>query len=246
MEFKITNTTSGNDYILGFDGDEWLQLSSGRCLLRGSDLAGGGTAFTFRTPAIPESGDLEVTIAEPWTLSQNPSTVKDLIINQLSVGVVDFNTNTGVQHTAERITAPSSVVASSEEFLVADEPPTIPYKGSLYLTDTTTRADGFVNAFIPLTKRGILQIHTEDRLRLQGKTLKYFSGDIYGHLDYFSKVSIDNLQGVFIMAAWSYDTREGIISLELHGFDFLIAPEGGIEHRVRDITGQVINPTLKG
>ena len=215
------------------------------CLLRSSGNES-STAFTFRTPAIPETGDLVVTIYEPYTLSQNPALTFEIVLDLLSVGVVDFNTNTGVQHTAERITAPSSVVASSQEFLVADEPPTIPYKGSIFLSDTTTRADGFVNAFKPLTKRRILQINTEDKLRLQAKTLKYFSGDIYGHLDYFSKVLIDKLQGVFIMAAWSYDTREGIISLELYEFDFLVAPEGGIEHRVRDITGQVVNATLKG
>ena len=241
--FKVKLTGSTTNYWLN-EGGQWVTVDSSVFV----DTQGIGLERNYiiqSTEATPEAGTLEIWLLQPtWNSLVAPAGA--VIYDKFTLGFVYPGDSTGILHTAERISAPSSVVSQNVEYLVADEPDDLPYKGTLYLSDKTTRVTGgFKSAFNPASGEKILEINTKTKLELQSTTTKFFSGDIYQFIEYFSRVIITDLAGIYMVASYSYNTREGIISLDLQQIQStLIASD--IEHRRKIIYAKVISPTIKG
>ncbi len=71
-----------------------------------------------------------------------------------------------------------------------------------------------------------------------------FSGSIYGYIPYFSRISIDGFDGVFMFVEYSYDTKENLITgkliqlfgNELEDIDYALTPD----------YGKTVKPTIIG
>ena len=84
----------------------------------------------------------------------------------------------------------------------------------------------------------------EETLRMNAKTAKIFSGDVFGYFDYLSTISINNITGKFIPLSYRYNTKENIINMEVKQIygDSL----ADIEYELTYDYGNVVEPTIKG
>jgi len=149
----------------------------------------------------------------------------------------------GENHTFQRVLNPSSKIAKTKEIFNADNPSEV-YVGTIYKADETTPTETWTRFGASETK-AILEIMGEERMKMYGKPLQVYSGDIYGYFNYLSLVTINNLTGVFMPTSYNYNALENITSLkliEVLNTDIL----DDIDYKVTLDYGNVVEPTITG
>ena len=150
----------------------------------------------------------------------------------------------GEFHTVERTENPASKVDKVKEVYTGDNLSDA-YTGVIYQEDKETPTYVWGRKYgIFLEKKPICRIMAEDTLRMNAKTARIFSGDIYGFFDYLSVIKINGLKGVYLPIKYIYNTKENIISAE---FKQMFGDElHDVEYELTYDYGNSVKPTIRG
>jgi len=162
-------------------------------------------------------------------------------LNYLQIEPTDQNqTIEGEWHTAYRKPAISSNVGDTLEVFNGDMDTDV-YVGAIknmYGLNTSTWNHIGVDE-----DESILEIMVKDRIRIQSKPQKVFTGDVYGYIPGLSLLNIDNLPGNFYPVGYEYDSLNNICKFESNEiFDDKL--EGEIYYEPTFDRNKVIKPTI--
>jgi hypothetical protein len=90
----------------------------------------------------------------------------------------------------------------------------------------------------------ILEIMGSETMRMTAKTMRIFSGDVFGYFDYLSRVNIDKRAGKYGVTKYSYDTYNNVISMEIKQMYGTALTDLSIETVIE--TDNVVEPTIRG
>lgn len=197
---------------------------------------------------IIESGLLDIQVFAPVVMGeeiwQRPTDERDYaeIYSLYVTPAGSDNEYDGESHTALRKPANSSNVEDSIEVFNGDMDSDI-YVGTMKkLNGQNTknwRRQGKTE------QKELLEIMVEDRIRLQNKPQKVFSGDVFGYIPSLSFITINNLDGLFYPISYSYDTINNICKFEMNEI-FGDELENELDYNKIYDRGNVIKPTIEG
>lgn len=150
----------------------------------------------------------------------------------------------GEIHTAYLIPARSSGVEEPLDVFNGDMETDV-YSGVMKLRDgknTTFWSNQASNE-----NKELLQIMVMDRIKMQNKPQKVFSGGVFGYLPSLSIISIDGLQGKFLPTEFNWDTKNDLCNFVLSEFfhtDDL--DDSDVLYEKKYKRGKVIKPTIVG
>lgn len=164
-------------------------------------------------------------------------------LNKITLVNVAFEADIeGEFHTVQRTDKPSSNVPDVKEVYTGDNVEEN-YIGALYKNDLDTPTSSWFRLG-HTEEYPILRIMGEDTLRMSPVPATVFSGDVYGFFEYLSVVSINTIDGLFMVTEFSYDSKANIISakfVQIFGGEL---PD--IEYEKKFDYGNTVKPTIKG
>lgn len=209
------------------------------------------TETTYTIPEIEHDGTLEIQLFRPRR-EEIPSEVSSCfylpydsyayLYSLELTPVTEAKIKEGEKHTAYRSPSTSSNVEDSIEVYNGDLTSDV-YVGAISRMDGGNTSSWHRRSH-PSEDKEILRIMVEDRIRVQSKPQKVFSGDMYGYFRPFGVMQINNLSGKFFLNSYIYRTNENIISYEAAEF-FNENLENQIEYEKTFDRGQVVKPTIK-
>jgi len=231
---KITN--GAETYY--FNGSEWVTtLAKMPLQVNGSFLAS--------TSATPINGDLSVLIPQVNTYPNYLNETGEVYV-RFVIDVVPLSAELeaiGENHTFQRLLRPSSKIKDIKQVFNGDNP-TDTYYGTIYELDQFTPTENW-NRLGVEEKKPILKIMGEERMKMYGKPLQVYSGDIFGYFDYLNLATISNFNGVFMVTSYSYDCLSNVTSItyvEVLDTDIL----EDVDYQFTLDYGNVVEPTIRG
>ena len=199
----------------------------------------GFTNLTIEANPIPFTGQITVQMQD--ALNIGFVYVSSIIIN--------LNTNKkGENHTFQIIDKPSSKIKDVKTVFNGDDASDF-YIGTIYKADESTPT-------IQWKRLGygrqvpILRIMGEERMKMYGKPLRVFSGDVYGYIDYLSVIAIDGIiNTLFMPIEYEYNAKTNITKLKLKQILNNLLPDStylGIGYELTYDYGNVVEPTIVG
>ena len=217
------------------------KVLTGTSVTRTSDLPIIDVATPIYPSAIGNQGYLYVVIITP---QETPTATHETLLSFVDIKpfLEESQNVEGEFHTFQRTTKPSAKVENTKEVATGDNPSDT-YLGTLYKADKVTPTETW-NRLGVEEEKPLLQIMGEETLRLNQKTSRVFSGDIYGYFQYFSVIYIDGLDGVFLPIKYSYDTKNNIINAD---FKQIYGDElEDIDYEKTFDYGETVKPTIRG
>ena len=147
----------------------------------------------------------------------------------------------GEWHTAYRKPAISSNVGDPLEVFNGDMDSDV-YVGAIKNMDGSNTQSW--NRIGVDEQREILEIMVMDRIRIQSKPQKVFTGDVYGYIPGLSLLNIDNLPGNFYPVGYEYDSLNNICKFESNEIFHEYLPEGENIYEKTFDRNKVIKPTI--
>lgn len=219
--------------------------------------------FSLQTPPVDDDGYIFIQILRPHLFQPNDDTFPCAQINtgmnlrypESYAKLYSFEIEPsdeakereGETHTAYRVPFTSTDVEEPLEVFNGDLVTDV-YAGVMKLRsgkNTTTWQQIGVDE-----QKELLQIMAMDRIKLQYKAQKVFSGGVFGYLPSFSIITIDKIDGRFLPTSFSWDSQNDLCNFVLNE---LFAPEdyaGDIEEIIqyekKYSRGKVIKPTIAG
>lgn len=204
--------------------------------------------YSVPIPQLPINGDVYIILYQNYVRTYSGADPAPEYTNA-EVTLVDFinqsttNTATGAIgefHTVQRQKRPSSISTETSTIYNGDSP-TVIYEGGIIKNDNTTPTSVWFRRGKTETKT-ILQIAVEDKLIIQQKPQKLFTGDIYGFMPYLSIINIDNLEGKFFPIEWSFNAMTNTTSVKL--LQFFGDDLTDIEYKYTLDYGNTTKPTI--
>lgn len=168
---------------------------------------------SIQSLALPVSGDISLTIYQALQVSSGSTLYEVTFADIQNSATATSSGAVGEFHSAQRQNRPSSIASETKTIFNGDSPSLI-YEGTIYKEDTETPTSLWFRKGITESKP-ILQIAVEDILRVHQRPQKIFTGDVYGYLPYLSIISINNLDGKFLVLEYSFDALRNITSVKL-------------------------------
>ena len=199
----------------------------------------GFTNLTIEANSIPISGQITVQIQD--ALNIGFVYVSSILINLIT-------NKKGENHTFQIIDKPSSKIKDVKTVFNGDDASDF-YIGTIYKADESTptiqwRRLGYGRQ-VP-----ILRIMGEERMKMYGKPLRVFSGDVYGYIDYLSVIAIDGISNtLFMPIEYEYNAKTNITKLKLKQILNNLLPDStylGIDYELTYDYGNVVEPTIVG
>jgi len=193
----------------------------------------------------PNDGRIYIEIWNPMQFEDGSNVTQpefnQAILNYLKINPSDKEkTKEGEWHTAYRDPANSSNVEDTKEVFNGDMDSDI-YVGAIKKLDNTNTQNWRRRGVIE--NKEILELMVLDRIIIQNKPQKVFSGDVYGYLPGLSLLNIDNLGGNFYPLSYEYDSLNNICKFESNEI-FNEDLEDEIEHEKTYDRSNVIKPTI--
>lgn len=199
--------------------------------------------FSITSEPLPISGDITIELLSARQDTEAGNDSGFITLSEISISAEQ--TATGIDgefHTVQRETNPSAKVEENDEINVGDNPSDL-YLGTIYRADGTTPTDLWNRKGVT-EEKVILQIKGEELLRLNAKTSKTFSGDVFGYVPYLCLMQINNRSGYFVPIQYVYNTITNVTQLkskEIFGDELT-----DIKYDLTYDYGKVVEPTIKG
>lgn len=235
IPFQIENTEV-RTFTQGIPAQQWSEIPTGTGTIEYS--------YDFIMPA---DGQFFLEIFPPvkagWALATPPEDDENFAeLHSLKISSVsDIENREEENWTAYRKPANSSNVEDSKEVHNGDMRSDI-YVGAIKKLngDNTT----FWRRINRNEEKPLLKIMAEDRIRLQNRPQKVFSGDVFGYVPELSIISIRNIGNNFYPLAYSYDTLNNICNFEMIEL-FNDELDGEITTELTYERGNVTKPTIE-
>jgi len=212
---------SGTTYYLNTSG-EWT-LSSATIFLYKRKYTGFRlnnlfkSVTTISSNGLPEDGTMSFEFYFPYVSTTDYGTYA--YVESVNIGAADDGVS-GESWTSQRNYAgngtATAIVDVEDKVFVGDNDGDV-YVGALEdsSTDNTVLWSKAISGVIDDTKQfPLLNWLSRDRLQISGGNSTIFRGGILGYLPYLGVLSINNIEGLFITTAWSYDTANNKIEAE--------------------------------
>ena len=196
--------------------------------------------------ALPESGQIELRV---FTSGRSQFTPTGFMhIKELNISPVSSDNNIqGENHTFQITDKPSSKIKDVKKVFNGDNPSDI-YIGTIYKSDEVTPTETWNRS--DSRQVAILQIMGEEQMKMYGKPLRVFSGDVYGYIDYLSVIAIDGISNtLFMPIEYEYNAQTNITKLKLKQILNNLLPDAtysGIDYELTYDYGNVVEPTIVG
>lgn len=162
--------------------------------------------YHIETQRIPVSGQITIQI-------QDAGEIGFIYITEISLQAI--TEARGETHTHEKILNPSSKIPPVKKVFIGDVVSDL-YLGTMYKEDKETPTTVWY-------REGKESIESMPVLRLMGidYMVMYFypylefTGSIYGYIPYLSSVTIDGIDGVFVIIEYSYNIKRNVTNLKL-------------------------------
>ena len=248
FKFRVFLDSSTNYYLTE---DLTWSTSADDALVRVSNS--GDFEVQFETDIIPETGTVTLSVYPIDDNSGSTFYSDEITLDYISITNLDANPPEGISYEAYRFSVETSYTAPTLEVTLGDFN-SVAYLGTYFKSDGTSKTnEGYVSPTIALgaTLYGLVLI---DRMQMRGKTLRVFTGDVYGFFRYDSRIAIDGISGVYwLPTGWTWDTKENIISASMWEIFYDATPgDLGDTTTFDDIVvekiinyGNVIEPTIK-
>tara|TARA_R110002126_G_scaffold116466_1_gene255853 strand:- start:213 stop:2096 length:1884 start_codon:yes stop_codon:yes gene_type:complete len=232
--YRVKLTNGSETLYLQSDGT-WL--ASVASLEVGTTYIG-FTNLTINANFIPFSGQITVQMQD--ALNSGFVYVSSIIIN--------LNTNKkGENHTFQITDKPSSKIKDVKTVFNGDDASDF-YIGTIYKSDEATPTETWNRS--DSRQVAILQIMGEEQMKMYGKPLRVFSGDVYGYIDYLSVIAIDGISNtLFMPIEYEYNAQTNITKLKLKQILNNLLPDStylGIDYQLTYDYGNVVEPTIVG
>ena len=251
FEVKITNTS--NTYYLKklniisstlnsrVCDSEWVEEQTYILMENNGRFVENETIITAPTP---EAGEVELIIYTSEA-SQGGSTDPYSLIELNLLNRTDDTSLKGENHTFQRKNKPSSKIKDIKKVFNGDNPSDI-YVGTIYKADQTTPTSIWERPFTfsNSDRKPILQLMGEERMKMYGKPLQVYSGDVFGFFNYLNVATISGFTGVFMPTSYSYDCQANVTSVtyvEILDTDIL----EDVDYQKTFDYGNVVEPTIK-
>ena len=207
-----------------------------------------GTKLEITTPPVPFTGNsyLYIGIHTPY---RTPFELGESELRFLTVSPSENSFGSpknGEFHTFKRISKPSAQVKDIKEVATGDNPTDI-YLGTTYKSDQLTPTEtwnrkGFTE------EKPLLRIMGEETMRMHQLPTRVFSGDVFNYLDILSVISIEDVDGRFMINEYSYNTRQNTTSLKMRqvlGAELSDQDDDKFYETGTDY-GNTVKPTIEG
>ena len=162
----------------------------------------------------------------------------ELLLNNEDIGNIK-----GEIHTAQRNLTPSSKNPDPATVYVGDNASDT-YVGAMYQAGTSNNTSEWTRDKVAETKP-LLQIACEDRLRMNGRVRKVFSGDVFGYFEPLSVLTLNNAaSGLFLPTSYNYNSMTGVISVT--AIEIIDDELADIDYDVRNDYGNTVKPKIRG
>lgn len=237
LEWTTSTTTDGSDthLLLGLDGGP------------------GDYNAKVQSPPVPVEGSVVVKIY-PQSVALGIGAI-DALYRYIAVFAIPQSQPESIDHTSERIAAPSSYIESLDEAKLTDWQG-YAFKGTLYQPNGTGLTDdGYSRPVAPaLSYTELWRAGVTDRAFLRMKPSRLFRGDLYGWIPYNCRLTIQNFPGIYWAITdytWSADLDiVTVAAFELHWDRFdVLEPDNvldDIRYTKKVNYGKAIEPTIKG
>ena len=148
----------------------------------------------------------------------------------------------GEFHTITRVPKPSSIIKDNKTVYNGDLKSDI-FEGVIH--DNKGKNTSKWHRKGITEEKAILEIMVEDSMRIKAKPSKIFEGSVFGFFDFFKKIDIDNVEGVFYPTSYTYDSVSDIVKIKVSEIfsDYLSADK--ILYEKTFDYGTVVKPTIK-
>ena len=234
VAIKITNGTD----TFYYNGSEWVETFSKML------LAVNGR-FLADTSPTPINGDLSVLIPGVNTYPNYLNETGEVYV-RFVIDIVPSSAELdaiGENHTFQRKLKPSSKIKDVKKVFNGDNLADT-YYGTIYKADQTAPTSSWNRKGVT-EEKPILQIMGEERMKMYGKPLQVYSGDIFGFFNYLNVATISGFNGVFMPTSYSYNCMSNVTSVtyvEILNTDIL----EDIEYFPTFDYGNVVEPTITG
>ena len=239
---SLETTIPTQTYYYSFLTKDWETSSVAAVIINYDTSDNFFTEFDLEQPT-PKEGVLKIQYngaSENGLLNESFT----LLLKTLDLRIDDRSKNNikGEILTFERTINPSSRVEKTREVLTGDDNTNI-YLGTLYETDGITPTETWYRKGVAEAVP-ILEMMGSETMRMNAKTMRIFSGDVYGYFPYLSVLSIDQREGLFGVTKYSYDTKRNIISAEFKQMFSDELTDLDVEKQLD--YGNVVEPTIRG
>ena len=148
----------------------------------------------------------------------------------------------GEFHTFQREDKPSSKIKDVKVVFNGDSPSDI-YVGTIYKNDEDTPTETWYREGITEEKE-LLEIMGQETMLINANPSRVFEGDIFGYIKYISIITINNIEGVFMPIAYSYDAANNITSLKLK--QVFGSQLEDVDYQKTFDYGTTVKPTIRG
>lgn len=198
--------------------------------------------YSIDSQPIPVTGILEVRVSVPTKISNNLPAVK-AEIKRIEVSNSGTGDNiVGEFHTVKRTSRVSTIVKDNKSVILGDNRNFV-YLGAIYKDDQVSFTENWYRQqFAGGEVKPILRISAEDAIRLSQKPTLIFTGDIFGFVQYISRIEINNVNAVFMPISWNYDTYTNISQLK--NLELYTPEVQDIEYAKTNDYGETTKPTI--
>ena len=234
VAIKITNGTD----TFYYNGSEWVETFSKML------LAVNGR-FLADTSPTPINGDLSVLIPGVNTYPNYLNETGEVYV-RFVIDIVPSSAELdaiGENHTFQRKLKPSSKIKDVKKVFNGDNLADT-YYGTIYKADQTTPTSSWNRKGVT-EEKPILKIMGEERMKMYGKPLQVYSGDIFGFFNYLNVATISGFNGVFMATSYSYNCMSNVTSVtyvEILNTDIL----EDVDYQKTFDYGNVVEPTIRG
>lgn len=207
------------------------------------------TNNTILSQGLPATGDLYIEIHSPDRFFGATETSDVILYNcNFYPSSDELQDVQGEIFTFQNINNNSTKITENKTVYNGDSPTDV-YIGTLYQEDETTPTENWLRSNIPgvQVSRPLLQIMGEERMAMNAKPLRVFSGDVFGYVDFLRVITINNFSQLFMPVEYSYDTANNITKLKL--VEILNENNGGDYANIETTSifdyGETTNPTIK-
>jgi len=214
IEIVLTETDPPNqNYYFGDDGawhynsQQSIRVDNITATNRSSLLS------TIEVAPAPADGDLFIRLLQPFKGGTPDVNFRVDLCSLQPKAVQGQTTPTGETHTIQRISKPSSKIANTETVFNGDNPSDV-WVGTIYEADETTPTETWHRIGFDMedSNKPLLRIMAEEKIRMNAKPSRIFSGSIYGWFSYLSVFTINGVSGKFMFLEYTYNTKANIIS----------------------------------
>lgn len=206
--FQVHITNGSDTYYLTINGT-WTTNFQSRTINLTAPQGDTPIIYNIESDFIPIEGDIFMRIYRPY----NDFDTNIINISECYLLPISSEEKKGRQITLQRTDINSSKVEETKTVFNGTEDSDL-YLGTIYDYTIDTPVLGFTRKE-PLSSGFLIGLMAEERIKMNSRPRRIFSGSVFGFFNYISLISINKLQGRYMPLKYIYNTSKNILDIKL-------------------------------